>query len=156
MENNGKKSLDVMLARDDYKRLTDSLKERTSRIAEMIRNKMEELDIPCDDDYDNGEIGYEGVTVRVASVRSNSCGSHKFLGIKREYLGDFETWASLEDIDEGYYYCGDFNAWVEGATNKEALAFLNVAAKLIEGLDEIENKQVAAINEALNKTKNIL
>lgn len=153
---NKKKSLDAILARNDYKRLTVALKERVEGIARLIREKMEELDIPHDEDFYEGEICANGVTVRIDSVRSNGLGSYEFLAIKREgeYYGEY-FWYSLEDINREYYYARDFNARVRGANSKEALAFLNAAQRLIEGLGEIEDEQVATVEHALCETEDI-
>lgn len=144
-------NLNQILARDDYKRLTESLKEKVEEVAKRIRQKMDELDIIDDDDFDKGEIGVDNIIVRVVKVKSNNGFACEFLGIKRyedEYNNTY--WASLEDIEHTFYFCNDYNAKVYGATNKEALAFLNVAAKLIEGLGEIEDKKANEIQKALN------
>ena len=58
---------------------------------------------------------------------------------------------SIASIEHTFYFCSDYNAKVTGATNKEALAFLNVAAKLILGLGEIEEKKANKIQTILNK-----
>ena len=49
-----KKTLDEILNRNDYVRLTATLKTRVEEIAKRIREKMEELDILNDDNFDNG------------------------------------------------------------------------------------------------------
>lgn len=154
--NNSNKSLDAILARDDYKRLTAALKERVEEIAKRIRVKMEELDIPHDEDFYEGEISANGVTVRIDSVHTNSCGSYEFLAIKREgeHYGE-SSWYSLEDVNRDYNYARDFSAHVCGANNKESLAFLNVAKQLIEGLGEIEQKQAAAVEQSLSEVESI-
>lgn len=142
------KTLDEILNRNDYVRLSESLKEQTKEIAKRIRTKMVELDIN-NDSFDNGEIGADGVTVCVKSRKSNA-GSYEFLAIKRkgDYYGEAE-WYSLEDVGKDYYFAGDFNAEIVGASNKEALAFLNVAKKLIEGLGEVEDKLMNSVQTAL-------
>lgn len=147
-----KLDLNQILARDDYKRMSAALKEKVEEVAKRIRQKMDELDIIDDDDFDNGEIGVDNIVVRSMRVRSNSGFTYEFLGIKRyedEYNHTY--WASLEDIDHTFYFCSDLTAKVNGATNKEALAFLNVAAKLILGLGEIEEKKANNIQTVLNK-----
>lgn len=143
--------LNQILARDDYKRLTAILKLKVEEVAKRIRQKMDELDIIDDDDFDKGEIGINNIVVRSMSVKANCGFSYEFLGIKR-YEDDNSRiyWASLENIEHTFYFCNDFGAKVYGATNKEALAFLNVAAKLIAGLGEIEEKKADEIQKALN------
>ena len=46
-----KLDLNQILARDDYKRMTAALKEKTEEVAKRIRQKMDELDIVDDDDF---------------------------------------------------------------------------------------------------------
>lgn len=146
------KTLDAILRRNDYARLTATLKARVEEIAKRIREKMDYLDISDDDNFDNGEIGIDGVVVRVVSMKRRTFGEYEYLAIKREgeCHGDYK-WYSLEDIGKEYYYAGDFTAKVVGATNKEALAFLNVAKKLIERLGYIEDKRVKSIEATLNR-----
>ena len=146
------KTLDEILRRSDYARLTATLKARVEEIAKRIREKMDYLDIADDDNFDNGEIGIDGVVVRVISMKRRTFGEYEYLAIKREgeYHGDYK-WYSLEDVGKEYYYAGDFTAKVVGATNKEALAFLNVAKKLIKGLGDVEDKRVKSIEAALNR-----
>lgn len=148
--------LNKILARDDYKRMTENLKSVAEEVAEKIRKKMVALEIEGDDDFDNGEIGVDDVVVKAMSVRSNSGLIHEFLAIKRK--GDFwdeNEWRSLQDIGEEYYFASDFHAVVNGASNREALTFLNVARKLIQGLGEIEQKKVDAIQHAIEDAHNI-
>ena len=148
-------NLNEILARDDYKRMTENLKSITEEIARAIHRKMDELEIENNTDFDNGEIGVDDVVVKVITVKSNSGFTRSFLGIKRnEGRAHHVYYASLEDINFTYYFCGDYNALIYGATNKEALAFLNVSAKLIKGLGEVEQKQADEIQQAIDKYRN--
>lgn len=148
-------NVNEILARDDYKRMTENLKSVTEEVAEGIRKKMDELNIINNTEFDNGEIGFGNVVVRSDSVRSNSGFTRKFLAIKRVDEKDgFVTWRSLEDIGDSYYFTGDFNAKIYGASNKEALAFLNVARQLIIGLGKVEQKQADEIQQAIDKYRN--
>ena len=148
-------NLNEILARDDYKRMTENLKSITEEIARDIHKKMDELEIENNTDFDNGEIGVDDVVVKVITVKSNSGFNRSFLGIKRnEGRPHHVYYASLEDINFTYCFCGDYNALIYGATNKEALAFLNVSAKLIKGLGEVEQKQADEIQQAIDKYRN--
>ena len=146
------KEIYEILNRNDYVRLTAKLKSRVEELAKRIREKMEDLDIANDDNFDNGEIGLDGVVVRVVSIK-RQFGEYEYLSIKREgeCFGE-SSWYSLEDIGKEYYYAGDFSAKVVGASNKEALAFLNVAKKLIEGLGNIEGESVKNLQIALKNS----
>lgn len=148
-------NLNEILARDDYKRMTENLKSITEEIARAIHKKMDELEIENNTDFDNGEIGVDDVVVKVITVKSSSGFNRSFLGIKRnEGRPHHVYYASLEDINFTYCFCGDYNALIYGATNKEALAFLNVSAKLIKGLGEVEQKQADEIQQAIDKYRN--
>ena len=147
-------SLDKILARDDYKRMTEKLKSIAEEVARAVHKKMDELEIENNTDFDDGEIGVGDVVVKVISVKGSSGFERSFLGIKRyEEEAHHAYYASLEDINSTYYFCGDFNARIYGATNKEALAFLNVSAKLIKGLGEVEQHQVDEIQKVLNERR---
>lgn len=147
-------NLNEILARDDYKRMTENLKSITEEVARAIHKKMDELEIEDNTDFDNGEIGVDDVVVRVITVNSNSGFNRSFLGIKRYEEGDNHVYyASLEDINDTYYFCGDFNAKIYGATKKEALAFLNASKKLILGLGELEQHQVEEIQKVLDERR---
>ena len=143
MKKENKNNIYEILNRNDYVRLSAKLKSRVEELAKRIREKMEELDIENDDDFDSGEIGIDNVVVRVVSMKRRTFGEYEYLAIKRdgECYGE-ASWYSLEDIGKEYYYAGDFTAKVVGASNKEALSFLNVAKKLIEGLGELEHNRV--------------
>lgn len=151
------KEIYEILNRNDYVRLTAKLKSRVEELAKRIREKMDYLDITDDDNFDNGEIGIDDVVVRVVSMKRRTFGEYEYLAIKRkgECHGDYK-WYSLEDVGKEYYYAGDFTAKVVGATNKEALAFLNVAKKLIKGLGDIEDERVNNLQIALKNTNLIL
>ena len=143
-------NLNEILARDDYKRMTENLKSITEEVARAIHKKMDELEIEDNTDFDNGEIGVDDVVVRVITVNSNSGFNRSFLGIKRYEEGDNHAYyASLEDINDTYYFCGDFNAKIK----KEALAFLNASKKLILGLGELEQHQVEEIQKVLDERR---
>lgn len=147
-------NLNEILARDDYKRMTENLKSITEEVARAIHKKMDELEIEDNTDFDNGEIGVDDVVVKVITVNSNSGFNRSFLGIKRYEEGDNHAYyASLEDINDTYYFCGDFNAKIYGATKKEALAFLNASKKLILGLGELEQHQVEEIQKVLDERR---
>lgn len=147
-------NLNEILARDDYKRMTENLKSITEEVARAIHKKMDELEIEDNTDFDNGEIGVDDVVVRVITVNSNSGFNRSFLGIKRYEEGDnYAYYASLEDINDTYYFCGDLNAKIYGATKKEALAFLNASKKLILGLGELEQHQVEEIQKVLDERR---
>lgn len=150
MELNKLNTVINIIKRDDYARLTKELKTKAEALAEIIRRKMLELDI------DEIEIG--GVTYSLRHVESNSRYSKDYLTVvkeekhKSEYRDRYEyynEYYSLEDINENYYYYCDSDCNIIGATNKDALRFINSANGFIQTLGEIEEEQVNEVNKAL-------
>ena len=140
-----KKTIDEILNRNDYSRLTEQMRQRVEEIAERIHYKLDDLDIANDSDYHNGEICYSDVIVRVARYSCND-DYYTTLTIKS---GD--VWHTLERVGREFGF--DDGNYIRGrATNNECLAFLNVARKLIEGLGYIEEKMAEAIQKALSDT----
>ena len=146
------KTIDEIINRDDYARLTKELKNRTEEIAVKVRRKMNDLDLD--------EIYIEGLTLIVKEYSADH-GQYHFdnLSIKQycavDYDGGYDEYLSLEDINESYYAYDDFNCKIEGASTKQALKFLNAAKKIFEYLDEIETQQVNEVNKALEETKDM-
>jgi len=152
------KTIDEILGRDDYKRLTKQLRERVESIAFDIRVKLEELDETDRLFIVKGERKCDNVEVACRSVFAD--------GAKRVYLAmdcsteededyGFTSWKSLEDVNNSHYYYGDFNAFVKGASHNSALRFLNVAKQIVEKIAEIEETKVQTVSKALEDTKDI-
>ena len=140
--------LNQILARDDYKRMTESLKEKVFDVARSIRRKMDELDVS--DNYIEGGLTADGVSVVIAHLGYGDSGYYDCLVMQsRNEDFEFPVWHCLEDVgnvrqeDRGYFVDGE-------ATNKERLAFLNVSKKLIIKLGEIEKENVEIVQNALN------
>lgn len=136
------KTLDEILKREDYKRLTSEMAERVCDIAIKIRRKMHSLDIK--------ELTVDGLKIRDCKRRSN-VDSFVFLAVvdNEDYEG------SLYDINDSGYLHNDYSCYINGATNKEALAFLNRARKIIEYLGEKEEEKVKAIQQAMADTADL-
>lgn len=146
------KSIDEILKRDDYVRLTKALKDRTEEIAVKVRRKMQDLDLD--------EMIINGIKIVVKEYSADH-GQYHFdnLAIKQycavDCGGGYYDYLSLEDINESYYAYDDLMCKIEGASNKQALKFLNSAKKIFSYLDEIETQQVSDVNKALEETKDL-
>ena len=136
------KTLDEILKREDYKRLTSEMTERVYDIAIKIRRKMHSLDIK--------ELTVDGLKIRDCKRRSN-VDNYVFLAVVDNE--DYED--SLYDINDSGYLHNDYSCYINGATNKEALAFLNGARKNIEYLGEKEEDKVKVIEEAMADTADL-
>lgn len=146
------KTIDEIINRDDYARLTKALKDRTEEIAVKVRRKMKDLDLD--------EIYIEGLTLIVKEYSADH-GQYYFdnLSIKRHCIDDYneesDEYVSLEDVNKSYYAYDDFKCKIEGASNKQALKFLNSAKNIFSYLDEIETQQVNDVTKALEETKDM-
>ncbi len=131
------KTLQQIIERDDYKRLSRNLANKVEELANIVIKKMEELDIE--------ELGELAIVKKSASYFE-----HKYLVIKKDYYYQSGVLNVCKNSDYGngrvgFYYAGDYSKWVDFATNQEALYFLNNFKKYMELLDEIEGKKVAEI-----------
>ena len=144
-------TLDELLSRQDYKKLTEALKERVEDLANRILKKMIELHIEGHICAKNGakiqvqykEIDYTGII-------------YTYLGI---YSKDTPVWYDLyEEPDYLYHSLNDLylenepnhkNYRIFGATVKDALLFLNSARDIIMQIAEIETQKAEEIEAAL-------
>jgi hypothetical protein len=131
-------TLEKVIKRNDYKRLGENLKERVEELARIICDKAVELDIEKLLDYE------------ICKYSSNLADEYKLV-----VYGEDEHYHSLHDINNEYYLHGDYTCRVIGASNAEALTFLNEARNLLTELDRIETQNAEAIQQALNKTENL-
>ena len=130
------RTIEEILKRDDYRRMSSELSDKVMEIAKCVREKMTQLDIK--------ELGY----YFIATQKSNSGYTYKYLSVCNNSYDRIGS--SLED-DHDYYFCGDFNCEVTAAPNKLKLKFLNSAKEIFEELDKIEDEQCNSIENAINK-----
>ena len=133
------KTLEQVLRRNDYKRLSDDLNERVSKIAENIMCKMQQLDLKNLGDYE------------IVKIRPSGGGYYEYLGACNGYDN---TIGSLMDTGF-YYYSGDFCCGVKGASSDEKLTFLNSVPKLLLELDKIETEKASQIAAALKNSESL-
>lgn len=141
------KTIDEIIKRDDYVRLNDALFNRTLKIASKIFAKMGELEI--------NELSVPDCTVRICSRRSN-VDTYEYLGIVTKGCEDDVDWCNSLQDSSSYYYTGDFSCWIEKATYKQRLRFLNNARALFDELDRIETEKCDAITSAIEQTNNLI
>ena len=146
------KSVDEIINRDDYTRLTKTMKDRTEEIAVKVRRKMNDLDL--DEMIINGfKIVVKKYSADYGQYHSDKLSIERYCPV--DYDGGYYEYLSLEDINESYYLAGDYKCKIEGASNKQALKFLNSAKKIFEYLDDTESEQVNDVTKALEETKDM-
>lgn len=141
------KTIDEIINRNDYVKLNEALRERTLELAEIVLKKMQELDVKYIDDFD----------LRIVKYSCNAGFSQHHLCVVDQNLGeyDYENARSLE-ASSSYYFCGDFNCWIQAASSKDGLNFLNNARSIFAYLDELENEKCNDIETALMETANLI
>lgn len=132
------RTLEEVLKRNDYKRLTKNLESRVEELAEKLREKMIQLDLEEFGDY------------CIRTVRSRSGFSETFLAYY-----DWQDYYNLECVNYTYYFSNDFNCLIKGATTKMALYFLNNFKEILAELDDYETKMCKEIQDSLKKNEDV-
>lgn len=141
------KTLDEIIKRNDYVRVTKQLRERAHELAEIIREKLVELDADgVRIKHENGksvdyivcEFTYEGFEESTLTVSSASdCGG--------EYY-DLEGWKCV-------------NHFFYGTIFREKpyylRIFLNDCRAILEKIDEMETKKVTECEQALKNAEGL-
>ena len=142
--------LNKILARQDYVKLTKSLREKCNLVEDVIGDKMEELEL----NGTNGGIEVNGMKVfcikNCLFVRTPE--KDDGYGYQIEYRA---VHSGVTDGDEVFDEESSRNFLFSPCSNKHALNFLNNAVAIIEKLGEIEQKKVDAINKAIEATKDL-
>lgn len=132
------KTLEEIIKRDDYKRLTSQMRERVEELAEKIRFKMNYLDLK--------ELAVKNTHLYVVSGRTK-CGYYEYLA-----LNENDVYYCIDGAYSGYIH-GDFFHYCRTATNDMCLKFLNVSKEIFNYLDGVENEKVKDIEDALMRAK---
>lgn len=135
------KTIDEIINNEKYKRLNGALVDRSIEIAGKIRQAMQTAEIQQVGDYS------------IQTVRSNCGYSTTDLYVRVE-CDDYPEYHCLETKISDYY-CNDFHCWIEQATGKERLKFLNDAKSVMEKIDAIKQKRIEDVEEALKATEGL-
>lgn len=140
--------LNKILARQDYVKLTKSLREKCNLVEDVISDKMKELDL----NGMNGGIKVNGM--KVFCIKN--CLFVRTPEKDDDYTIEYRAVHSdVEDGDEFFDEESHRNFLFIPCSNKHALSFLNNAVAIIEKLGEIEQKKVDDIEKAIESVKNI-
>ena len=143
---------------ETYKELTKKLAERSAEVARIIKKKMIELDIQNDSEFEDGKFVFyygliEYITIRVEKV--------EVWGKPIEYLAILRTghddngkaaefWKSLEHLNRTLCWYDEPDVEIDGASNKEAIVFLNHANEIYDYLSKLKERRE---NENARKKK---
>ena len=139
------KKLKRIVILDDYKKLSKKLAKKCEELADIIIDKMIDLDINELDD----------LQIKTA---------HSFHGISENYLiiknfnkdeygyhdsGSLNNCKANNKNENGSYFEGDLTCWIKYATYEESLYFLNNIKRYFKLLNNIDIKKCNEIENAL-------
>ena len=160
---------------ETYKELTNKLAERSAEVARIIKKKMIELDIQNDFEFKDGKFVFyygliEYITIRVEKV--------EVWGKPIEYLAILRTghddngksaefWKSLEHLNRTLCWDGEPDVEIDGASNKEAIVFLNCANEIYDYLSKLKERrakenarkkkrEISEIKKVIKKTDSLV
>ena len=140
------KELEKVIMRDDYIKLSKDLAKKCEGLANIIMDKMLELDIKELDDLKiEEEQSYHGFKVEYLVIKK----------VNKNKYGNYYNSGSLNNCkashdSTGYYFDNDFRCWIKYACNDEALYFLNNIKKYLNLLSNIEDEKCNEIEKVLN------
>jgi len=135
------KTIDEIINNENYKRLNGALVDRSIEIAGKIREAMQSAEIKEVGDYS------------IQTVRSRSGFSTTDLYVLAE-CDDYPVYHCLE-IENSKHFANDFNCWMQKATGKERLKFLNDAKSVLEEIEAIKQKRMEDVEDALKAVEGL-
>lgn len=136
------KTLDELIERNDYKVVNSKLRKRCVELAEKLLKACQLIGL---DDYEEFRLGGLIFSIRTLKPR---CGfSEDIL-----YL-EFEGERYAINREMSYYFCNDYNFYVNSAPSRAFLAFLNKAKAVFEELEREQDEMIKEMNESLTKAE---
>lgn len=141
------KTLEEIIARNDYKNLTSALKQKASELARTIRDKMIEVDI---EQVVVKEFSYM-MKKTIFHLEDGNYETHRCLcylakGWAEPIVNGEPTYYNLEETDDH----GEQNNGLFASTEM-LCCFVNNAREILNKIDEIETIKCKEIEETLNK-----
>ena len=160
---------------ETYKELTNKLAERSAEVARLIKKKMIELDIAHDSEFEDGKfvsyyslIGYITIRVEKVEVWGKPIEYLAILCTEHDYNGKAaEFWKSLEHLNRTLCWDGEPDVEIDGASNKEAIVFLNHANEIYDYLSKLKERrekenarkkkrEISEIKKVIKKTDSLV
>ena len=147
--------------KDNYDEWTNKLAERSAEVARIIKKKMIELDIAHDSEFEDGKFEFiynllQYITIRVEKVEVYGKPIEYLAILCTEYDDNgkaVEFWKSLEHLNRTLCWDGEPDVEIDGANNKEAIAFLDCANEIYDYLSKLKERR--AKENAMKKKREI-
>lgn len=160
---------------ETYKELTNKLAERSAEVARLIKKKMIELDIAHDSEFEDGKFEFFYGLINYFIIRVEKV---EVYGKPIEYLAilfkehddngkTVEFWKSLEHLNRTLCWDGEPDVEIDGASNKEAIVFLNHANEIYDYLSKLKERrekenarkkkrEISEIKKVIKKTDSLV
>ena len=160
---------------ETYKELTNKLAERSAEVARLIKKKMIELDIAHDSEFEDGKFEFFYGLIDYFIIRVEKV---EVYGKPIEYLAILfkehddngkaaEFWKSLEHLNRTLCWDGEPDVEIDGASNKEAIVFLNCANEIYDYLSKLKERrakenarkkkrEISEIKKVIKKTDSLV
>lgn len=136
------KTLEEIIERNDYKKISENLANKVEELADKITQKMVDLDIKELDDLEVFEVRGQHFSQYFLRIAFPDRYSGVLNICKNSTYGNSRS---------GEYFANDFNCWINFAKNKDALYFLNNLQRYLSLLDETETEKVREAEKALSE-----
>ena len=134
---------------ETYEELTNKLAERSAEVARLIKKKMIELDIAHDSEFEDGKFEFfygliDYFIIRVEKVEVYGKPIEYLAILFKEHDDNGKTvefWKSLEHLNRTLCWDGEPDVEIDGASNKEAITFLNCANEIYDYLSKLKERR---------------
>ena len=160
---------------ETYKELTNKLAERSAEVARLIKKKMIELDIQNDSEFEDGKFEFfygliDYFIIRVEKVEVYGKPIEYLAILFKEHDDNGKTvefWKSLEHLNRTLCWDGEPDVEIDGASNKEAIVFLNHANEIYDYLSKLKERrekenarkkkrEISEIKKVIKKTDSLV
>lgn len=136
------KTLEELIERNDYKVVNSRLRKRCVELAEKLLKAAKLIGLDEEEQFILGGLTF---TIRTLKPR---CGFSEDV-IYLHYNGVME----VINREMSYYFCNDFNFFVNSASSRAFLEFLNNAKKVFADLESVQDAQIKEMSKAIEEAE---
>lgn len=138
------KTLEELIERNDYKVVNARLRKRCAELGEKLLKACQLIELDEEEEFQLG-----GITFSIRTLKPR-CGFTEDI----IYLHDGEDRYAINRV-LSYYFCNDYNYYVNAAPSRVFLHFLNKAKFVFADLEAAQNDIVKEMTKSLQETEAI-
>lgn len=138
------KTLDELIERNDYKVVNARLRKRCAALGEKLLKACQLIELDEEEEFQLG-----GLTFSIRTLKPR-CGFTEDI----IFLHDGEDRYAI-NRELSYYFCNDYNYYVNAAPSKIFLRFLNNAKLVFADLEAAQNNVMKDMTKALADTEEL-